>query len=420
LTPSSGNLQIVLNTGNSALGVNGLETFRGTRVSASRVLISEFDTFGSGTGSIDLQTSTAAPSGGYAFNLLGLNASKTTAVPLAIGGIIDVTGTTISLPGSIFDYNNGGAAGQALVFSSGSVTAPDTFGRLTFTLNPSATVPSFTLTGYIVGTNRIQLVETHDTLGGDLGGTALGQGTSHTGNFTAASMANTTYVFTAAGADGNGSGGTQNLHLAGSLTFNTDLTLSGTLAANDISTVFRTWTIATGGYTVAATGRVTINAVTPSLSLVVPLGFQLYLDGNGNALELGVDNSEVSAGMAYQQTASAPSSPFAGSYALSGQGFGVLTNSAPAWGAVGPVTVASNSFTGFTDYTIQGGTPTPNVSLTGTETSATSTLALAGLNAASAQTSNTYFYLPIDNTRVIAIETDGKQLGLLLLEGVSP
>jgi hypothetical protein len=87
---------------------------------------------------------------------------------------------------------------------------------------------------------------------------------------------------------------------------------------------------------------------------------------------------------------------------------------------VGPVTVASNSFTGFTDYTIQGGTPTPNVSLTGTETSATSTLALTGLNAASAQTSNTYFYLPIDNTRVIAIETDGKQLGLLLLEGVSP
>jgi hypothetical protein len=274
--------------------------------------------------------------------------------------------------------------------------------------------------GYIIGTNRIQLVETHDTLGGDLGGIALGQGTSHTGNFTAASVANTTYVFTAAGADGNASGGTQNLQLGGSLTFNPDLTVSGTLAANDVATVFRTFTIATGGYTVDARGSVAINGVTPSLNLAVPLGFQFYLDGNGNALELGVDNSEVSAGMAYQQTASAPSAPFAGSYALSGQGFGVLATSAPAWGAAGPVTVASNAFTGFTDYTIQKATPTPNVSLTGTETSATSTLALTGLNAASAQTSNSYLYLPIDNTRVIAIETDGKQLGMLLLEGVSP
>jgi hypothetical protein len=73
LSTAGGNLQVVLNTGNSSLGVNGLETFRGARVSASRVLISEFDTFGAGTGSIDLQTSTAAPSGGYAFNLIGLN-----------------------------------------------------------------------------------------------------------------------------------------------------------------------------------------------------------------------------------------------------------------------------------------------------------------------------------------------------------
>jgi hypothetical protein len=175
-------------------------------------------------------------------------------------------------------------------------------------------------------------------------------------------------------------------------------------------------------YTVDATGRVTVYGITPNISGLIPLSFQLYLDGNGNALELGVDKSQLNAGMAYQQTAT--SALFAGSYALSGQGFGVLTNSKPAWGAAGPVTVASNSFTGFTDYTIQGGTaPTSNVSLTGTETSATSLLALTGLNAGSAQTSNSYTYFVIDNTRVIAIETDkgqGAQLGLLLLEGVSP
>jgi hypothetical protein len=423
LTTAGGNLQIVLNTGNSSLVVNGIETLRGARVSASRVLISEFDTFGAGTGSIDLQTSTAAPSGGYAFNLIGLNGPGTTAVPLGIGGILDITGTSISNTGSVFDYNEPGTVGQAQLFSSGSVTAPDSFGRLTITLTPSSATGfmGFILTGYIVGTNRIELVEAHpDPLQGDLGGVALGQG-SHTGNFSAANVSNTTYVFTGAGVDGNSSGGTQNLHIAASFTFNTNLNVSGTLAVNDL-TVVGTAPIGTGMYTVDATGRVTVYGITPNISGLIPLGFQLYLDGNGNALELGVDKSQLSAGMAYQQTAT--SALFAGNYALSGQGFGVLTNSKPAWGAAGPVTVASNSFTGFTDYTIQGGTtPISNVSLTGTETSATSILALTGLNAGSAQTSNSYTYFVIDNTRVIAIETDkgqGSQLGLLLLEGVSP
>ncbi|HEY6770803.1 MAG TPA: hypothetical protein VI386_39190, partial [Candidatus Sulfotelmatobacter sp.] len=46
---------------------------------------------------------------------------------------------------------------------------------------------------------------------------------------------------------------------------------------------------------------------------------QIYLDGNGNALELGVDNSEATAGPSYLQTAT--SSDFEGSYALAGQGF---------------------------------------------------------------------------------------------------
>lgn len=416
LSTAGGNLQIVLNTGNSSLGVNGLETFRGARVSASRVLISEFDTFGAGTGSIDLQTSTAAPSGGYAFNLSGLDGA---ALPLVIGGVLDITGTSISNTGSVFDYNDAGSVGQAQLFSSGSVTAPDTFGRLTFTLTPSGTnVPGFVLHGYIIGGNRIQLVEAlNDPLNGHLGGVALGQGT-HTGNFTAANVSNTTYVFTGAGADGAPNGGVQNLHIAASFTFNTNLNVTGTLAVNDITAVVGTATIGTGAYTIDPTGRVTVYGVTPTISGLIPLSFQLYLDGNGNALELGVDKSQLSAGMAYQQTAT--SALFAGSYALSGQGFGVLTNSKPAWGAAGPVTVTSNSFAGFTDYTIQGGTPTSNVSLTGTETSATSLLALTGLNAGSAQTSNSFTYFVIDNTRVIAIETDGQQLGLLLLEAVSP
>jgi hypothetical protein len=417
------NVQIVLNTGNSAIGVGGIETLRGAPVSTSRMLISEFDTYATGTGSVDLQTSTAAPSGGYAFNLQGLDGS-TNAFSLAVGGILDVTGTSISNTGSVFDYNDGGSVGQSNLFSSGSVTAPDSFGRVVFTLTPSSTtVPQFVLNGYIVGTNRIQLVEALDALDADLGGVALGQGSS-TGNFTAAGIAGQTYVFTALGADSSG-----DLHIGGGLVFNSNATISGVLALNDLAS-FGSLTITAGSYTIDPTGRVTILGLTPSLVSGTPFAFQLYLDGNGNALTLGVDSTELNAGMAYLQTA--PSAPFAGTYALSGQGVGVVTTTSgtsfPTWSAAGPASVNSSTstFTGYTDYTLMGATaPTSNVTLGGTETSTSGTLALTGLNAASlssgsAQTANTYTYFPIDTTRVIALETDGIQLGLLQLEGVTP
>ena len=411
---ADGNLQIVLDTGNTKIGVGGLETLRGTPVSTSRILISEFDAFASGSGSIDLQTGTVAPSGGYAFNLLGLDSSG---LPLAIGGILNIVSGTLSIPGSILDYNDGANVGQSQSFTSGSVTAPDSFGRLTFTLTPNTpAIAGFVLNGYIVGPNRIQLVEALlDPLNADLGGTALGQG-ANTGNFTAASVGDTTYVFTGTGADAPAGA---NLTIAAVFQLSSAGAVSGVYAINDL-TNFGAVAITAGTYIVDPTGRVTLSNVAPSLVANVPLVFQLYLDGNGNALELGVDNSQISAGLAYLQTATA--APFAGNYALSGQGFGVLTSTFPAWSAAGPATISSTSsaFSGFTDYTIQGATPTSNVSLTGTENSTTGILALAGLNAASSTTLNNFAYIPIDTSRVLAIETDGTQLGLLQLEAITP
>jgi hypothetical protein len=409
---ADGNLQIVLDTGNTKIGVGGLETLRGTPVSTSRILISEFDAFASGSGSIDLQTGTAAPSGGYAFNLGGLDSSG---VPLAIGGILNISGTSLSIANSVLDYNDGGTVGQSLPFTSGSVTAPDSFGRITFTLAPNTpAVLGFVLNGYIVGPNRIQLVEALDTLKGDLGGTALGQG-ANTGNFTAANVGTATYVFSSTGADGSG-----NLQIAAVFNLVSDGSVSGVIALNDLIN-FGSLAVTAGTYTVDPTGRVTISNVTPSLVANVPFAFQLYLDGSGNALELGVDNSQASAGLAYQQT-NGLSASFAGAYALSGQGFGVLTSTQPGWSAAGPATIASTSsaVTGFTDYTVQGATPASNVSLSGTENSTTGILALAGLNATSSLTSNNYAYIPIDTSRVLAIETDGVQFGLLQLEAINP
>ena len=56
---TDGNLQIVLDTNDSALGVNGLETINVALVTDAGGLVTWYDSFASGTGTITAQTSTA-------------------------------------------------------------------------------------------------------------------------------------------------------------------------------------------------------------------------------------------------------------------------------------------------------------------------------------------------------------------------
>jgi hypothetical protein len=415
LTNAGGNIQIVLATANTKVGSNGIETLRGTLVSSTRVLISEFDAIAAATGSVDLQTSAATPSGGYAFALSGLD-KLTSPSMLAIGGVLNFNAGALAVSGSVYDYNDGSTTiVQAQPFSSGSVNTPDAFGRVSFSLTtPStSTVPAFVLTGYIIGTNQIELVESQtDALAADLGGVALGQG-KNTGNFNQAGIANTTYVHGSSGELPN-----KNLiTFAGQFSFSTAGTVSGQLSLND-GTNFGSSSLSGTTYTVDPTGRVTLQGVNTSVTGLGPFVIQLYLDGNGNALELGVDSFEATEGVAYAQNA--PPTDFEGTYGIVGQGYLANPNgAAPLWGAVGPVTVNSDAFNGTTDYTIEGSIPTSAVTLTGTETPSTGLLSLIGLNGTSFTTAYSYGYYPIDSKRVLAIEIDGKQLGLLQLESVS-
>jgi hypothetical protein len=427
LSQAGGNVQVVLNTGDTSIGVNGVETLRGTVVSASRVLISEYDASAAGTGSIDFQTGTAAPAGGYAFYVSGQDGSAF-ANAIGIGGILNVGGTALNVSGSVFDLNDGGnTVLQNQSFASGTVTLPDSFGRIAFSLVPSSAsaVPSFILTGYIIGTNQIQLIESQlDNLNATTGGMALGQGVN-TGTFTSSGpfVAGTSYIFGASGEDANGV-----LQLAGAFTLNSTGSVGGTVALNDIVSSFSS-PISSGSYTLASNGRISISNVSSSL-IPNPLSFQLYLDGNGNALELGVDNIEVSGGVAYASAAliaaGTPSPALGGAFALAGQGFSSSNINNPGWSAVGPVTVASGSVFGYTDFTAQNPnasvTLTPNVSLSGSANSSTGALALDGLNVAAFQSSGTYDYFAVDATHAVALEVDGTQtgqMGLLMLEGLT-
>ena len=421
LNTAGGNIQIVLDTGNSAIGVNGVETLRGTVVSATRVLLSEFDLSAAGSGALDLQTGKAAPAAGYAFAVSG---NDTNGNPLAIGGILNFSGTALVTAGSVFDISvfnsslNVAAPQTNEVFQSGSVTAPDSFGRVVITLTPLAAtgVPVFALAGYIQGPNRIELVESAqngDMLNANTGGSALGQG-ANTGTFslTSASVLGQSYAHGSGGVDPNGAA-----VFSGAFALNLNGILGGVLAVNDLTSI-GAWDM-TGTYAVSPTGRITVLVNSLTSGTAAPptnfLTYELYLDGNGNAMVMGADTFQTSQGIAFEQA----SVTLAGNYALSGQGAVVASGGGAPWSAVGPVKVTSGSVSGYTDFTWAGQTQ-PNVTLTGSVNTTNGTLTLAGLNPNSFTSNSGFGYYPLSGNRLWAIEVDNAGVSILLMEGVTP
>jgi hypothetical protein len=417
-----GNIQVVLDTGNTAIGVNGVETLRGTVVSATRVLLSEFDLTAAGSGALDLQTGTAALAGGYAFAVSG---NDTNGNPLAIGGILNFSGTSLATAGSVFDLSvfnssiNAAAPQLNNAFQSGSVTQPDAFGRVVITLTPLAAtgIPAFALAGYITGPNRVELVEsgqTGDALNANTGGSALGQG-ANTGTFSLSSpsVLNQSYAQGTGGVDPNGAA-----VFSGAFLLNLNGILGGTLAVNDLANI-GAWAMA-GTYAVDPTGRITVSVNSLSSNSAAPpataLTYELYLDGSGNAMVMGADTFQTSQGIAFEQAALTP----AGNYALSGQGAVATTGGGVPWSAVGPVTVTSGNVSGYTDFTVVTAAPQANVKLTGTVNTSTGLFTLAGLNPNNFSTNGGFGYYPLTGNRLWAIEVDNAGVSILLMEGVTP
>lgn len=391
----------------TGVGVNGVETLSGSLISATKGLIIEFDSSAASNGTLDLQTTTAAPSGGYAFAMNGVNSGD---FGLSFGGVINVDGSgTISGAGSVFDINNSGVVTQNQTFAASTVTTPDTSGRFALTLVPtSSSIPSFNLVGYTVDSTHIRLVEGLDHLGGITGGTALVQG-GNTGQLGSAFASGNSYVVGMVGADKYGV-----LQVAGVLTATSATALGGTISYNDLTQIGAANSITGGAYTVASTGRVAMTGVTDG---TLTFTINLYLDGNGNALEMMADPSpgaHVGAGGGYlQQVGAFSAGSFSGNYVLSAGGVDPSENE---FGAVGVVTAdgVSAITPGFVDLnffqTSSAAVPTSDVPLTGSFTSNANgvfTGSISGLNV----TANLTYYL-IDSTRLFAIETDTNQLTL--------
>jgi hypothetical protein len=417
VTGTGGNLQIVLNTPDANVGVNGVETLVATFISSTRARLIEFDSTLTSSGRMDMQTSTAAPSAGYAFFTAGLDSAS---LPTSIGGVINIDGSgTISGAGSVFDINDGSlpAPLQAQSFDASTVSPPDSFGRVVFSLVPSSAsgVLPVTLAGYIVDTTHIRLVEEEPSSSSFLGtmaGLAIGQGT-HTGTFS--SIAGNSYVTGMNGFDTSAFG---MLQAAGLFTANSDGSVSGAINYNDLSgSGPATPSPITGGtYTVDPTGRVTLTGVTDGTAT---FNLQLYLTGNGQegeSIAVSMDPTDILSGLSWQQTGSGSytAASFFGGYTMSMNGFDPSGNELDA---IGPVvsdgtsvltgTVDLNSFSvgENTGLPVSGMfTANPNGAFAGTITG------LDVTNGGSQQ--DAYSYYVADSTKIFVIETDANQLTL--------
>ncbi len=419
-TTADGNLQISIQ-----LGANELEVLTGTLGGGTGGFVSGLNGV-STSGTLELQSTTAAPSGGYAISLFGGDGNQ---YPLWLAGVVNIDGPgTISGTGSILDViDEGGTQSGTYALASSSLSAPDAQGRVQFTLQPSGTtLPALTLIGYIVDATHIRLIENGGSedapnYSGVLGGLALGQGSS-TGQFSAAALQGTHYVFGAQGSD------LQNtLQIAGVLSLNANGAVTGTLNWNDLTGKATQAPLPfTGTYAVDPTGRVTLSNLTDGATFTYSLN--LYLAAGGNALLLSNDSNDIFTGEGFeQQSAALTASSINGTYGFNVTQFYAdpLSSGLQEAATIGNINAVVNgngtALSGFAD----SGNDAANFALSGNVTAGGSVTAgqngvfgvtLTGLDPDSPTTRGSFTLYAVDGAHSVLIETDTEALTLGTLQ----
>ena len=418
---------LTINTADQNIGQQGIENFCLVFLNSSSALIATLDnpdpklqrSFETSSGTLDLQTSTAAPSGGYAFAANGVDVNN---AAMAIAGVLNIDSpNTISGAGSVADQDDAGSVSPNASLS-GTLTSPDRLGSLQLNLT-TGFAPSLQFTGYIVDATHIKLIES-DMTGtgagfGSTAGVAIGQGAA-TGKFTHDSTFAGSYVLGILGQDPSGT--PNSLAWASRFTADTSGNLKSgyadevlSVSGVEISDSF------TGTYTLGppGTGRVDSHINFSSNGPGPELIF--YLTGNGNPpLVLDADDNGgslafASLGIGTAHPQAAPPFSFNGKYGLEfTQSSSVSENN-----ATGQVTVngSSNTLAGVVDTNL-GFSPQPDTPLSGTflnipnggHFNGTLTNTFFPTPASSANTISVAFYL-VDPGQVLFIETD------LLLSG---
>jgi len=311
----SGQGTLTLNTNNKNLGSNGVETFGVQFVNANHALIVEYDGSATSSGSLDLQTLPSTPSGGFAFTLSGIDTGYNGTVS---GGVFSISGT--ALQNGIADTDDNGTITMRKPFT-GTMSAPDAFGRGTIT----GTALAGTLNYYIVGSAVMRLIDV-DANDSAIG-SAYGQGTA---SFNAASLGASVF-----GVEANPF--ETPFAMAGMFTTSSSGTFTGVADDDENGVVIDVASAIGGSYSVSPTiGGVTYNGygsltITPgNLGKVSALGIYLTdpnlnlsdpnntTSGQGGGLVVDLDSTLGGAGILIPQTDTNPSD-VAGNYAFGGQ-----------------------------------------------------------------------------------------------------
>ncbi len=414
---------LTINTADQNIGQLGVENLSLVFLSSAKALIATLDnpnlqpSFETSSGTLDLQTATTAPTGGYAFAVNGTDVSSQ---PMALGGVLKIDSpATISGAGSVADQDDAGTVFPSATIS-GTVTAPDSLGSVKFNLTAAFSPKPIQFTGYIVDAQHMRLIESDNTGSGtglgSTSGIAIAQGAA-TGTFTSTQSFAGNYVFDILGQDLSllptslASVGVFSADTSGNLNNGyIDELLDG--IGVQISDSF------TGTYTLDSTGTGRVDSQISFSGNVLGPELIFYLTGNGNPpLVLDAEATHGSLGVGLANPQAAPPFSFNGKYGLSfTQGVGPLEND-----ATGPISVngASNTLSGVVDTNLSF-SPLPNTPITGTFGTVTGTGRFTGALANSffptpgtnPSTLSMAFYL-IDSGHGYFIETDSLTSGEL-------
>jgi hypothetical protein len=406
-TGSDGRGAINISSTSSSSSVSA-QSFDIVVTSSSHALIVEFDGVATGSGTLDLQDSSAltgsAITGNYAFAVTGLDGNG---APTALGGVLAASGDGGFSSGGNIAVNDGGTV-ESDSTPLAVVSGPDSFGR-TVVESTSGSFP-LEFVYYTVNAKALRMVEV-DLSSFLTGGSAYSQGSATSANLAGSS------VFTEAGTSAKGS-----LGLAGQL----ESVSSGLSAASGFMDVNDNFKIETGsiagstfGSFSGASGALTLSGsvsgdvtqfdvflVDTSVNILDPTN----ATGGGGALLLDTDTNAVGIGELIPQTSGAS---FSGNYGANLQAF----TSAAEIDLEAQVIASGTSFSGtadLNDLDFNNGefAPVPAQSLSGSFSADSGNPGrYTGSLAIGSQGTLNFTFYQATNSQLVLVEVDTTQIG---------
>jgi hypothetical protein len=381
-------------TGSISFTVNGTQEQIGldfVLISTAHGLITRFDNSGSGSGTLDLQSSATQSSfPSLAFSLSGSDANG---FPLASAGAIAIspTGSVTGIQDFNENGNSTGSAGLTLASTSNLTLTNGTSGKAEFDSN----FGSLSFNVWVIDSTHVKLIET-DSSGTALSGDAFSQQTS----FPVGQL-----VFTLGGFDA-----LFNPFAAGGLmTSDANGNLNGFEDFND-SGHFTTAPNVNASCTSFVGGRCQMAFIGFSNGAMNNFEFAAY-PTSGGVLLLEIDSFGLAQGAAYLQTAT---SFAAAQYGLNLSGDNGAEVDDIAEFTAGSVSASPNITPGMLDENDLGGTLAP-ATLSGAYTPAALVPGRGSVAVKSIKTANGTLnleYYVVDSSTIAFIETDPAQVGV--------